>query len=146
MLHRLTTAGLWLLASSLVAPAASAAELRITIRHALPHQGELMVVLFDRPDGFPHERTRTQPAQRLKPDGEMAVVVFSGLAEGRWAAMVLQDLNGNGRIDTNLVGLPTEPYGASNNKLPRLSAPRFEEALFPLTAQGAQITIELRRP
>jgi len=59
---------------------------------------------------------------------------------------VLQDFNGNGRVDTNLVGLPKEPYGASNNKLPKLAPPKFEDALVDVGAQGATVTIELRQP
>jgi uncharacterized protein (DUF2141 family) len=132
--------------SALATPLAAATELRITVRQVLPGKGELMVALFDRAAGFPDQPTATQPAQRVKPDGETVTLTFSGLAEGRWAVMVLQDLNGNGRADYNLVGLPKEPYGASNNRLPKLSPPKFEEALVEVGPQGAAITIDLRRP
>jgi uncharacterized protein (DUF2141 family) len=132
-----------LLAAPLLSPAA---ELRVTLRNALPQQGELMVALFDRAQGWPDRPAATQPAQRIKATGETATLVFADLPEGRWAVMALQDVNGNGRADTNLVGLPTEPYGASNNRLPRLSAPKFDEALVEVGPHGAAITIELRRP
>jgi uncharacterized protein (DUF2141 family) len=133
--------------AALVSPlAATAAELRITVRQVLPGQGELMVALFDKADGFPNQPAATQPAQRIKAEGETATLTFAGLAEGRWAVMVLQDLNSNGRADYNLLGMPKEPYGASNNRLPKLSAPKFEEALIEIGPQGAAITIDLRRP
>ncbi len=38
-----------------------------------------------------------------------------------------QDLNGNGKLDTNLFGVPKEPWGTSANVRPRMRAPRFEE-------------------
>lgn len=133
-------------AAALVAPVASAADLRVTVRQVLAGKGEVLVILFNRPDGFPDKPAATQPIQRVKPEGETVNVTFMGIAEGRWAVMVLQDLNGNDRADYNMVGMPKEPYGASNNRLPKLSAPTFEDALVNVGPQGASIVIELRRP
>lgn len=135
-----------LLCTLLAGAAAQAADLRITIRQALPGRGELLVALFNRDEGWPGQPGAAQPVQRVKPEAEEVSLLFTGLAEGRWAAMVLQDLNGNGRIDSNLLGLPTEPYGASNNRLPRLAPPAFADALVPVAGPATAITIELRRP
>ncbi len=134
------------LLACLTAGATQAADLRITIANVLPQQGDLLVTLFDRAQGFPDQPAAGQPSRKVSPAAGSVQVVFSDLAEGRWAVMVLQDLNGNGRPDYNLVGLPKEPYGASNNRLPKLSPPKFEEALVEVGAQGAAVTIELRRP
>lgn len=140
---RSTTLGLL---ACLAASAAPAAELRITISNVVPNKGELLITLFDRAQGFPDQPAATQPSRRIRPDGATVQLSFSNLAEGRWAVMVLQDLNGNGRADYNLVGFPKEPYGASNNKLPKLAPPKFDEALVDVGAQGAAISIELRQP
>jgi uncharacterized protein (DUF2141 family) len=122
------------------------AELNITVRNVLPQQGELLVTLFDRAQGFPDQPSANQPSAKVKPDGETVHLTIPNLPAGRWAVMVLQDLNGNGRADVNLVGFPKEPYGASNNKLPKLSAPKFEDAAVLVGDQGAALTIDLRRP
>ncbi len=134
------------LLACLAAASAHASELRITIANVVPNKGDLLVTLFDRAQGFPNQPDAAQPSRKLKPDGSTVQLSFSNLAPGRWAVMVLQDFNGNGRADTNLVGLPKEPYGASNNKLPKLAPPKFEEALVEVGAQGASVTIELRQP
>jgi uncharacterized protein (DUF2141 family) len=134
------------LLACLTAAATHATELRITINNVLPQQGDLLVTLFDQAQGFPDQPAAGQPSMKVKPTGKTVQLSFSGLAEGRWAVMVLQDLNGNGRADYNLVGFPKEPYGASNNKLPKLAPPKFEEALVQVGAQGAAVTIELRQP
>ena len=34
---------------------------------------------------------------------------------GNYAIAVFHDLNGNGKLDRNLIGLPSEPYGFSND-------------------------------
>ena len=80
------------------AAAPAAADLEITIRNVLPGQGELRIALFDTADGFPNAPAPTQPTLRQRADADMVRVSFPGLPQGRWAVMVLQDLNGNGRI------------------------------------------------
>ena len=134
------------LLACLAATAVPAAELRITIANVVPNQGELLVTLFDNAQGFPDQPGAAQPSRKIKPDGSTVQLSFGNLPEGRRAVMVLQDFNGNGRVDYNLVGLPKEPYGASNNKLPRLAPPKFDEALVDVGAQGAAVTIQLRQP
>lgn len=96
------------LLACLTAGARQAADLRITIANVLPQQGDLLVTLFDRAQGFPDQPAAGQPSKKVRPAAGTVQVVFSDLAEGRWAVMVLQDLNGNGRPDYNLVGLPKE--------------------------------------
>ena len=49
----------------------------------------------------------------------------------------MHDLNGNGRIDFNLIGIPTEAYAFSNN-VGRFGAPKFEEASFTLAGDLRQ--------
>lgn len=134
------------LLAGFAAASAGAADLRITIANVVPNKGELLVTLFDRAEGFPDRPAAGQPSRKLKPEGSTVQLTFGNLAPGRWAVMVLQDFNGNGRADYNLVGLPREAYGASNNRLPKLSPPKFEDAVVDVGAQGATITIELRQP
>jgi uncharacterized protein (DUF2141 family) len=55
--------------------------------------------------------------------------VFSGLGPGRYAAAVMHDENGNRRLDTNLVGIPVEGFGFTNNAEPHtFGPPTFDEA------------------
>jgi uncharacterized protein (DUF2141 family) len=52
------------------------------------------------------------------------------LPEGTYAVAVYQDLNQNAQLDSNVFGIPTEPYGFSNNVRPKLRAPSFDETRF----------------
>jgi uncharacterized protein (DUF2141 family) len=58
---------------------------------------------------------------------------FDGIAEGTYAISVIHDANNNKKFDTNFLGIPTEGYGASQNKLPFAAAPKFEENKFTVT-------------
>ena len=57
--------------------------------------------------------------------------------------MITHDENGNGKLDTNVVGMPLEGYGFSNNPQV-MRKPTWDEARFDVTATGAAIDIDLR--
>lgn len=55
-------------------------------------------------------------------------LVFPDLAEGRYAVSVMHDENGDGALDTNLLGVPTEGYGFSNDATGFMGPPDFSDA------------------
>ena len=62
---------------------------------------------------------------------------------GNYAIAIYQDLNGNEKLDTNFLGIPKEPYGFSNNKIPIFSEPSFEKCKFEFNENNQQISINL---
>jgi uncharacterized protein (DUF2141 family) len=52
---------------------------------------------------------------REKISGNRAQLVFRNLKYGKYAVTVFHDENGNGTLDHNLLHLPAEPLGFSNN-------------------------------
>ncbi|HET7898430.1 MAG TPA: DUF2141 domain-containing protein, partial [Flavisolibacter sp.] len=74
-----------------------------------------------------------------------ANALFEDVPPGNYAVAVIHDANKNDRFDTNILGIPTEGYGASKNKLPFAAAPRFEENQFAVAPSGnTSIAIRLR--
>jgi uncharacterized protein (DUF2141 family) len=55
--------------------------------------------------------------------------------------MVFHDENGNGKLDRNMVGIPKEGYGASNNPAKKMRAPTFDEAKFSVNSDQ---TVEVK--
>ncbi len=79
---------------------------------------------------FPHDQ---KPDIGLKAQIKSTAFTLSRkLAPGKYAVSVYVDENGNGRLDKNMFGAPKEPFGVSNNVVPKLSAPKLEECLFDL--------------
>jgi uncharacterized protein (DUF2141 family) len=68
---------------------------------------------------------------------------ISSIPNGAYAIALYQDQNGNGKLDTNIFGIPTEPYAFSNNKVPVFSEPSFEKCKFQFNQQNQQISINL---
>jgi len=132
-----------LIAVGLLATAqAAAAELQVNVTGIRSATGQVGCALYASERGFPMEPAVA--AQRWLPADPAGVQCrFEALAPGVYAVAVSHDLNGNRRTDTNLVGLPTEDWGVSNNIRPSLRAPRFEEAAVQVAAEPLRI-IEVR--
>ena len=70
---------------------------------------------------------------------------FSNVEPGNYAIAVVHDENGNGKLDKNFVGVPSEGYGVSNNKTYALSAPKWNESTFTLgTNESKTLQVKLR--
>jgi uncharacterized protein (DUF2141 family) len=65
---------------------------------------------------------------------------FSGIAPGTYAVALFHDENGDGKLDTNFMGVPREGVGVSNNKLRSFGPPRWDDAKFPL---GADLVLDV---
>ena len=69
-------------------------------------------------------------------------VVFN-LPQGEYAAAIFQDLNEDGKMNTNFFGLPTDPYGFSNNYKPVFRGPRFDDCVFNVKNEEINLSIKL---
>jgi uncharacterized protein (DUF2141 family) len=72
-----------------------------------------------------------------------AKAVFEKLPQGVYAVYVFHDENSNGKMDTNLFGMPVEGYGMSNNPSKRMGRPGFDETNFQLNRPESTIEIAL---
>jgi len=119
-------------------PAQSPDAVTLTVRivNVRSANGVVRIALFQSAGGFPADASkalRTEPA-KIDPQTLTAQAVFSGIPQGTYAVMVFHDENGNGKLDKNMVGIPKEGYGASNNAAKKMHAPVFDEAKFSLTS------------
>jgi uncharacterized protein (DUF2141 family) len=59
-----------------------------------------------------------------------ALCVFEDLSPGTYGISAFHDRNDNQKLDTNLIGVPVEDYGASNNARGVFGPPKFDDARF----------------
>jgi uncharacterized protein (DUF2141 family) len=94
-------------------------------------KGVVRCSLFASADGFP-----TNPARALMSVNAPSIAnghatcTFDNVKPGTYAVGFLHDENGNGKMDTNFLGMPSEGYGASNNARGSMGPPKFEDAKF----------------
>lgn len=70
------------------------------------------------------------------------VLVLRAVPPGRYGVSVMHDRNATGKLDSNIVGIPTEPYGASRDARCRMGPPAFEDAAVDVQGDTA-LTIHL---
>lgn len=71
-----------------------------------------------------------------------ATVVFEGLKSGNYAISSFHDKNDNGKLDTNFIGIPKEPYAFSNNAKGSFGPPKFRSAKFAIKSENKIIKIK----
>ena len=135
--------------------AASAAALILSAGAALAQQptsvtfefetgergGAVMVALFDNEAGY--EDSRPFGAQTVSVSGRITRVTFEGLAPGDYAMKAFHDVDGDGEMDTNPFGMPTEPYAFSNNAVGNMGPASWDRARFDVVGPTVQ-TISIR--
>jgi uncharacterized protein (DUF2141 family) len=148
----LLAATVWLL---LFALPAGAGELRITVKGISSPNGVILIGLYDSTEsfnraiglsdkeGFLNDPDRVAGAALRANIALKGAVVFSNLERGRYAIIVFHDENSNGRLDKTFWGVPTEPYGFSNDARGVLDSPKFDDAAITLDGSDKAVVITL---
>ena len=116
------------------------AVVKITVAGVKAPQGFMMIALLDEKgwSGAPLARLR------LAVTGATVTAVLAAPTPGRYGVKLFHDVNGDGNMDTNIVGFPTEPFGFSNDAPIRLGPPDFADAAFNVGPAGAAQLITLK--
>jgi uncharacterized protein (DUF2141 family) len=80
---------------------------------------------------------------RFKPQNGKVVATITDLAYGDLAVALYQDIDSDGEINKNGVGIPTEPYAFSNNFRPKIKAPAFKDCKFAYNEKENTVHIAL---
>ncbi len=120
---------------------AGAAELLVKVSGIAEGSGRIGCALFKSAEGFPMDNSAARQVW-LPADAKGVICRYSDLLDGSYAVAASHDLNGNRKVDTNFLGIPTEAWGVSNNVRPLLRAPGWNEAVFSV-ADGKDLTIEI---
>ena len=132
------------LATSLIAFASApslAGDLTVDVHGIRAQRGLLKIAVVDSKEAFDGNAAPVQ-SSGAPAEGATARFEFKNLKPGSYAVMITHDENGNGKLDSNLMGMPLEGFGFSNN--PRvMRKPTWEEARFEVTDATTVIEIEL---
>lgn len=118
------------------------ADLNITVSNIQNSRGQIMLAVYDSRESFNGTMRYAEKVQARQ--GEVTFR-YPNLPTGEYAVMVFQDLNENGKLDTDLLGRPTEPWGASMSEKPAFRAPAWSDVCFTLPDDGLSVTIELQQ-
>jgi uncharacterized protein (DUF2141 family) len=104
-----------------------AADLTIKINEIEEGKGHLFIALYEGVEAY--DSGKAVHSSKVKANNTQESVTFTDLADGEYAIKLYQDENDNNKLDTNLLGIPNEGYGFSNN-VGMFGAPKYQKAKF----------------
>lgn len=119
---------------------AQAADLELDLQGLSGGTGQVLVAVFGA-EGWLRQPIAVTRQDAAAQRGGALRLMLKEVPEGVVGVSVIHDLNGNGRLDMNAMGMPQEPTAFSNNAVGQFGPPRFEQASFELTSAGARITL-----
>jgi uncharacterized protein (DUF2141 family) len=135
----------WTLLAPVVLAHAACPGMHVQIRNIRNSTGTVDCALFESPQGFPTEVLRSATnVMIIKVRQTQARCDFEDIPPGRYALAVVHDENMNGKLDTNVFGIPTEGYGFSNDVTGVFGAPAFSAASFAYDGRTLTLTIDLQ--
>jgi len=130
------------LLTTLFAASSYAADVTVTIDGINTNDGKIVAGLFDNPATFP--RGKVVIGQMTPAIKGAVTVIFKDVAAGRYAISAYHDVNSNGRLDANMMGIPSEPYGFSRDARGQMGPPKFEDAAFTVDKSPVSLTIHVK--
>ena len=101
-------------ASTMAAPATAADTVcaSVEVHNVRPQQGQLMVTAYANADSF---GKKPMISVRVPAGDATTTLQLCGLSGPVVALMLFQDLDSDGRLGRNVLGMPTEPWGGSGS-------------------------------
>ncbi|MBH8564117.1 DUF2141 domain-containing protein [Nostoc sp. CENA67] len=110
------------------------AKLTVVVKGIHHQKGQVCLRVYSGEEGFPFSDTSEVQSGCVKITGSSITKNFQGLKPGTYAVAVVDDQNGDYKLNSNFLGIPQEGFGVSKNPTisARTGAPKFQQASFPL--------------
>jgi len=105
-------------------------------------QGVVRIAVFGSEEFWPEDIDNSVWKFVSAVTGETFEVEVEGLEPGSYAISAFPDRDGDAVLDRNILGIPTERYGFSNNARSRTGPPDFGDAL--VVFGGDTLRLEIR--
>lgn len=105
-------------------------EIRVTVTGVSKQKGEILAALFLGESGFPGDASKAFRTAKASAQNGQAQLLFEKVPAGTYAIALFHDANGDGVLNTNMMGIPKEGYGFSNNAKNLFSGPSYKQAAF----------------
>ncbi|MBE9461994.1 DUF2141 domain-containing protein [Dyadobacter subterraneus] len=117
---------------------------QVTISDIRSEKGQIVLNVFKDEQSYQKE----QPYKQIKVDkkglDKGKLVIHCTLEAGTYGVTLLDDENGNGIMDKNMVRMPREGFGFSNFFMEKLKKPSFDDFKMQLKNQDNQFAIRVK--
>ncbi|MDE0051986.1 MAG: DUF2141 domain-containing protein [Rhodospirillales bacterium] len=121
---------------------ATAADLEVRIDGLRSAEGDVRVALHRQvgEGSFPGDAGVVGASFRRAAEGAVRFI-FADVAPGAYAVAAFHDADGDGALNQNIVGMPTEGHGFSNGARGFMGPPSFEDAAVTVGKSEAVVSI-----
>ncbi len=129
-------------APSLLAQSGGQATIILKITGLRSEKGQVKIAVFNSPEKWLGE----QPvySSTINVDGQSVTWKINDVPYGDYGVAVFHDENSNGKMDKNVLGMPLEPYGFSNNVRITFGPPKWGNAKFAVKGSTTEVSIEVK--
>ncbi|MEO0339347.1 MAG: DUF2141 domain-containing protein [Bacteroidota bacterium] len=103
--------------------------LQISVENIKVAEGMIWVGLYRSEEDFLIKEKAILVGINVEKEGQMKITM-PNLDYGEYAMAIFHDLNNNGEMDRNLVGIPSEPFAFSQKLKSKFKIPKFEDVKF----------------
>ena len=129
----------------LQAPALADTEVTVEINGVEQHKGSMVVRLYDSKKSWLKDAAHETSLELDGSDTNPVVTIPMTVPPGDYAVHVYHDLDANGKMKTNWIGIPKEPTGVSNDAKGKMGPPKFKDAVLSVGAEPMTIPINLTK-
>ncbi|MBY5957796.1 DUF2141 domain-containing protein [Membranicola marinus] len=127
------------LITTLTSPPTSSIDL--TIQNIKTGAGSIKIALYNAPTDFP-KQTKAYKVGEVSAQKPQVSYSFENIPAGDYAIALYHDVNADDELNFKMFFIPKEPYGFSNNFVPKFSKPGFDDAKFQVK-NDTEINIKL---
>lgn len=106
--------------------------LDIEIVNIRNNKGVILLSFYTESGQYPYNPARTFKVKKDSLAGGVVHTSITGLVPGHYGLCLLDDENGSGRMENNMLGIPLEGFGFANNVKPFLKRPDYDRIRFRL--------------
>lgn len=104
-------------------------ELSVEVHGVPSSEGKISVAVYDSEEGF-LKFDKVFKCDSIAAQKGVTHLSIKNIPEGEYALAVFYDKNGNDKLDTNWLGIPTEKVAFSKAKMKTFGPPAFKECSF----------------
>jgi uncharacterized protein (DUF2141 family) len=119
-------------------------EIVINIAGLRSGKGKCLVYLYNNKKGFPNDAAKAINKASGSILNGKSTIVLKDVPDGEYAVGIIHDENNNGKMDTNILGMPKEGVGVSNNAKGHFGSPSYEDSKFQVNRKSLIINITIK--
>ncbi len=116
------------------------ASITVTLTGIKDVKGSIQAGLFNSEDNYKGGGVR---GATVDVKADTVIINFANLPDGDYAIKLFHDVDGNGKMNANLFGMPTEPFAFSNNAVGKMGPAKWKDAKFTVSGSETAHAIKL---